>query len=150
MSNESELRALDVEFTNSATMTVKGFEARRAAILARAAAAPPAPPAPARAPATMTNAQWEAIADDLVKAVTGYIARAVAPLQARIKELEGRPAGMSYRGVYRDGEAYHIADWCTHNGSLWYCHAPTKETPGQSQAWQLAVKRGANGRDARP
>jgi hypothetical protein len=64
-----------------------------------------------------------------------------AALQARIAALEKRP-GMSYRGVWAAGEGSQPGDVCTHDGSMWYCWAATKDRPGTSDAWQLCVKRG--------
>lgn len=53
-----------------------------------------------------------------------------------------------YRGVYIEGEAYEKGDMVTWGGSMWHCNAQTDEKPG-SDAWQLAVKKGRDGKDAR-
>lgn len=52
-----------------------------------------------------------------------------------------------YRGVYRDGEGYDLGDMATWGGSVWHCNGTTREQPGSSPAWTLAVKRGRDGKD---
>lgn len=47
-----------------------------------------------------------------------------------------------YRGVFRDNEKYSSGDMVTRSGSVWYCKQDTEKTPGDSEHWQLAVKRG--------
>jgi collagen type III alpha len=54
------------------------------------------------------------------------------------------------RGVFKDGEEYAHADGVTHNGCFWIARHATKERPGTSQAWRLAVKAGRDGKDLRP
>jgi len=52
-----------------------------------------------------------------------------------------------YRGVYQKG-FHEKGDAVTYAGSLWIAKSDTDEVPSQSEHWQLAVKRGANGKDA--
>lgn len=60
----------------------------------------------------------------------------------------GVPA-MIYRGVFKEGETYHLGDIVTWGGSLWHCRAETQEKPlDNAGAWQLAAKRGRDGRSA--
>ena len=66
----------------------------------------------------------------------------------RVKSLEARPE-MSYRGVWHLNEDYRLGDFVTHNGSIFHCWTPTKDRPGESNAWQLAVKKGADGKGLR-
>ena len=73
------------------------------------------------------------------------IARALAPLEARIRELEAKPA-LKYCGVWRQGEIYNTGDFTTDHGSLWHAKSVTLARPGTDDTWQLAVKRG---RDAK-
>jgi hypothetical protein len=54
-----------------------------------------------------------------------------------------------YRGTWDASEEYDEGDFCTDRGSLWTCLAPTRSRPGSNSDWQLAVKRGKNGKDAR-
>jgi hypothetical protein len=75
------------------------------------------------------------------------VADLVESLQARIVALEARPE-IHYRGVWAEGE-YCEGDFVTHAGSCWHCNERTKSKPGDGAAWQLAVKRGADGKSAR-
>lgn len=54
-----------------------------------------------------------------------------------------------YRGVFADGQTYMKGDTVTWAGSLWHCSAETADKPGAGDGWQLAVKKGRDGRDAR-
>lgn len=57
---------------------------------------------------------------------------------------------MIYQGVYEEGKEYERGDCVTWSGSLHHCNEATKEKPGGgNKAWTLAVKRGADGRDAK-
>ncbi len=59
-----------------------------------------------------------------------------------------------YRGVYSATEQYVCGDAVTRDGSLWVLRKPTDaadenrplDAPGKHSAWQLAVKRGQDGR----
>jgi integrin beta 3 len=51
-------------------------------------------------------------------------------------------------GVHKRGASYEKGDGVTHGGSYWIAIADTSETPGASNAWRLAVKRGRDGKDA--
>ena len=68
-------------------------------------------------------------------------------LEARIKELEGRPANLQYRGVWDYARDYQKGDGVTFDGSIWVALRPTRQRPGDTGArqrdWQVAVKRGA-------
>ena len=50
--------------------------------------------------------------------------------------------------VHRPGEAYEKGDAVTHGGSYWIARKDTRTTPGKSEDWRLAVKRGRDGKDA--
>lgn len=55
-----------------------------------------------------------------------------------------------YKGVYRDDEAYDAHDNVTWAGSQWTStKAENTAKPGTSDAWQLTVKAGRNGKDLR-
>jgi hypothetical protein len=73
-------------------------------------------------------------------------------LEERIVELERQvaesKAAFSYRGTWNGDTQYNENDFVTQSGSMWHCRRSTRDKPGQSDAWQLAVKRGADGRDA--
>lgn len=83
--------------------------------------------------------------DEVIGFVKDHVARHVAKLDARIKELEARTE-MKYVGVFEDGQDYKPGHMATHGGSLWHCNSPTRERPGTTKAWTLAVKRGKDAR----
>lgn len=56
---------------------------------------------------------------------------------------------MIYRGIYTAGQQYVRGDVVTWGGSSWTCREDTTDKPGDSPAWQLAVKRGRDGRDGK-
>lgn len=51
-----------------------------------------------------------------------------------------------YKGVWKDETEYERGDTCTYDGSVWHCNEPTRERPGTSRDWTLAVQ---HGRDAK-
>ena len=53
---------------------------------------------------------------------------------------------MEYRGVWSADEAYREGQFATDHGSMWFCRETTRDRPGTSAAWVLAVK---HGKDAR-
>jgi hypothetical protein len=103
---------------------------------------------------------------------------AMGPLSERVAAIEARPLvpgppgekgepgaagapgrdgaagtpGLSYRGVFVDGQTYDHGDGVTYAGSMWHCNADgTGARPGDgSKEWTLMVKRGRDGKDARP
>ena len=59
-------------------------------------------------------------------------------------------AGLSFEGVYQDGQSYEKGQLVTWAGSSWHCNAPTTTKPGDgSKDWTLMVKRGRDGKDGR-
>lgn len=54
------------------------------------------------------------------------------------------------RGVWKPDRDYEKGDGATFNGSYWIAQAVTKDRPGTSAAWRLAVKAGRDGKDMRP
>ena len=94
-------------------------------------------PAPAPPPAPKSGIDVEAFADAIVETIKG----AVAPLVARIEQLEQRPE-LQYRGVYEDNQAYGPGCLVTKGGSLWLCLAATAIAPGSDSNWRLIVKQG--------
>jgi len=53
-------------------------------------------------------------------------------------------------GVWKEGTTYVAGDGVTLGGSFFIAQAETAAKPGKSDDWRLAVKRGSDGRDARP
>jgi hypothetical protein len=69
-------------------------------------------------------------------------------LSKRIKDLEARKMP-EYRGIWQDGETYPESSLVTSQGSLWISKAQTKGVrPGDGSCWELAAKRGRDGRHA--
>ena len=59
---------------------------------------------------------------------------------------------MKYRGVFQAAQEYARGDLVTLDGSIHHCNAATtRAKPGNgSTDWTLAVKHGADGKDAQP
>ena len=53
------------------------------------------------------------------------------------------------RGVYRAGVEYAAGDAVTWDGSVSIAQQTTREQPGTSKAWRLAVRKGQNGKDGK-
>jgi hypothetical protein len=62
--------------------------------------------------------------------------------------VEKRMKDFAYKGVYENGSRYVRGNFVTKNGSVWACLQNTSQVPGESSDWQLAVKHGADGKDA--
>jgi len=69
-------------------------------------------------------------------------------LEARVAKLESRPL-VRYHGVWSPDTEYQRGDLVTSGGSMWHCWHTTRAKPGESDDWQLCVKRGSPGKDAR-
>ncbi|TPG45514.1 hypothetical protein EAH75_18010 [Rhodanobacter glycinis] len=65
-------------------------------------------------------------------------------LKQRIERIEAR--GVKYCGTWQRSGEYERGDLATHKGSMWHAVTSTREEPGASSAWQLAVKAGRDGR----
>ena len=59
---------------------------------------------------------------------------------------EARLPGISYRGVWKSGE-YLTGDSVTFGACQWIATADTDEKPGEGKSWQLAVRKGRDGKD---
>jgi len=87
--------------------------------------------------------------DPLLDSILGTIKEVRDELQARIAALEARPT-LKYLGTFSDGAWYDEGNCVTHGGSAWICIRRTNVTPGAPDSgWQLAVKRGADGKPGR-
>jgi hypothetical protein len=53
-------------------------------------------------------------------------------------------------GVWKESVTYAAGDGVTLGGSFFIAQTATTAKPGKSDDWRLAVKRGSDGRDARP
>ncbi|QZP08193.1 phage portal protein [Caenibius sp. WL] len=84
--------------------------------------------------------------DDVVKALL----RLVGDLQSKAAQSEETELEQAflYQGVYEQGRKYERGQFVTRGGSMWHCKRQTTETPGESpDHWQLAVKKGRDGKD---
>lgn len=72
----------------------------------------------------------------------------IAALAERLAAAEMR--GLDYRGVWQKADSYRRGDAVTYDGSLWIAlQSVEADKPGASDAWQLAAKRGRDGKDVR-
>jgi hypothetical protein len=145
----------------AAEAEIDKLEAQLARAPERTKAAPrtPARSAPAANPAAQAAAQERGakLGKALSEMVKQYVERELARHEERIAKaldaVEAKAANgqMAYRGVWRGDVAYKRGQCCTHKGSLWFAltdHTNSRPGDGVNRDWQLAVKRGRNGRDA--
>jgi hypothetical protein len=102
-----------------------------------------------------SSVSWEHFAEAMGSAIDTIRAQKVAArksddriaaLEARVEKLEAQ----KYLGVYRLGRLYSEGSKVTHDGSLFIALKSTGEVPGNGSAdWQLAVKRGRDGKDGK-
>jgi hypothetical protein len=81
--------------------------------------------------------------------IAEHVRSALAPLVRRLEELEAHGQSVKYMGIWDSKTQYEPGSFVTDKGSVWHCNDTTRARPGDSPAWTLAVKRGADGRDAR-
>lgn len=87
----------------------------------------------------------------LVKAIVAEVSEVIKEQNKRIDALESRMAQFGYKGVWQPGLVYRESNFVTDDGSIWACiKEQTTQRPGSGPDWRLAVKRGKDGRDARP
>lgn len=90
-----------------------------------------------------------AVAEMIRDFVGREIKKLRADLELRLKALEESDA-IPYQGTYENDRQYQRGQFVTFNGSLWHANKTTKQSPGSgSSDWQLAVKRGRDGKDAK-
>lgn len=89
-----------------------------------------------------------AIKEFVSKMLAGSTSR-LASLEARMVALEAAPR-IHYRGVWEAGSHYAEGATVTHKGGLWIAleNDPPAEPGDGVSGWQLAVKRGRDGRNA--
>ncbi len=73
----------------------------------------------------------------------------MAQMVARLDAMEAELAAREYKGVFDAGVTYARGASVTYHGSIWIAKRATFDVPGATDGWQLAVKAGRNGRDAR-
>jgi hypothetical protein len=93
----------------------------------------------------LTDKDGVAICDVVTEGLVGYVAAVVAPLKARIAQLEAQ-RGLKYVGCWKQGGDYKCGEFVSYGGGVWHCKQNTGTRPNRChEAWQLAVK---SGRDA--
>jgi hypothetical protein len=97
----------------------------------------------------------ERLGQQITAAVRSFVCRSlesrdarIAALERRIAEVEAVQKAARYRGTWQPGERYEKGNLATHAGSLWAAIDDSPGKPGVS-GWQLAAKRGADGKDIR-
>lgn len=106
------------------------------------------------------EAAWREIKDVPIKMTPDFVANcikdAVAPLHARIETLETgferrfaeMVARQKYCGAHERGRQYRRANSVTAGGNLWIALCDTVQAPGDGPDWQMAVRKGRDGKDA--
>lgn len=88
------------------------------------------------------------LAMNFAAACMGSSLKRIRELESRLVEIEKK--GINYTGTWQRASDYGRGAVTTHKGSAWACVADTtRAEPGASGDWQLMVKRGDDGRDAR-
>lgn len=83
------------------------------------------------------------LADDLRTVKIGF-----KMTDGQVVEKSIGTGAVVYRGIWKEGDAYQRGDSATRDGSTWILMTEQKGRPGEEgSGWQLAVKRGTNGRD---
>ncbi len=79
----------------------------------------------------------------LAKGIATAINERLAPMEARIAQLEQKPV-VKYAGIWQQSKTYPEGSLITHAGGLWLATETTSGTPGtDASGFRLVVKRGA-------
>lgn len=71
-------------------------------------------------------------------------------LEKRVAALESKASGLKYVGVWDESSPYQEGNFVSWGGSVWHANVGSKGVrPGDGNVWQLAVKRGRDGKDSR-
>ena len=93
------------------------------------------------------RSEWQAVLSQR-KVKTIKTRRENGQLVADVFEGDGTPIN-KYFGTWKADNEYDEGAVVTHDGSGFIAKKSTREKPGASDSWQLFVKRGKDGRDAR-
>jgi hypothetical protein len=112
-----------------------------------AGANPSLPRRKAANPGYISKREFERFQEYLGKAM----AEELAKRDARIKELEERPVGLNYAGVFKPTASYPKHSAVSHAGSVWCAKKdfPSGEPGTANSGWQLVCKRGRDGKDGK-
>ena len=104
----------------------------------------------------ISEKEIQALVKGMAPIIKKYVEGCVQPLQQEIKGLTERlrnieTKGVDYRGVYQRAQTYQRGTLVTKDGSIHVALRDIQEgeQPGVSDAWQLAVKAGRDGKDLR-
>jgi hypothetical protein len=75
------------------------------------------------------------VVDMMVNAVAGLIQRSIAPLAARIAELEGRRT-MAFAGAHDPQKTYEAGSVVLRQSASWVALAGGNDTPGATSQWR--------------
>jgi hypothetical protein len=84
------------------------------------------------------------IAEELVTTI-----KSVTALQKEVAALRREVEAKEYQGVWACNREYAKGASVSFRGSTWIAKKTTTVMPGEDLSWQLAVKRGRDGRSAR-
>jgi hypothetical protein len=89
------------------------------------------------------------IRDTIEQAVTKLCEARIAPLEREIIELKSK--GVRFMGVHQRAVSYRLGSLVTFDGALFAAvrDVAEGEVPKSSDGWQLCVKPGRDGREAR-
>jgi hypothetical protein len=87
------------------------------------------------APVVVAPSEGGDVVDSMVNAVAGLIQRSIAPLAARIAELEGRRV-LSFSGAHDPQRTYEAGEVVLRQSSSWVALAAGRDVPGQSSQWR--------------
>jgi hypothetical protein len=76
------------------------------------------------------------------------VAEELTVVKAELRALKEDPP-FAYLGTFELGRAYERGSFVTYGGSIWCARRATRQRPADGDDWQLAVKAGRDGRDAR-
>jgi hypothetical protein len=100
-------------------------------------------------PAHITTKQLKDTITDACGVTLHLACKEINKLKTRIKELEARPA-LDYTGLHEPGRSYRKGQAVSHGGSVWIAMHDMPNAPGTpNSGWQLAVKRGRDGKDGK-
>jgi hypothetical protein len=89
----------------------------------------------------MNKKEAESFGESLGDLIGDLIVEALAPLKARITELESSAGNLKYTGTWKAAKQYRKGNFCTHGGALWHANEDQpSDPPGKGNGWVLAVK----------
>ena len=102
----------------------------------------------------------------VINGIMGAVATVIKERDAKISTLSARLAALetqvavqakqitdgatlAFRGPWKSGDTYPRGAAVQHDGHLWIALRSTSDAPGGSDGWQLAVRRGREGKPGR-